>query len=75
VGIDLKGGKGDGVEEPVTEGVNDEPMPKGNDSIMNAGVTIPRDEYPRRPLFATSIEIPSKCDMATSCGHNVAGND
>ena len=29
VGIGLKGGKR-GVEEPVTDGVNDEPMPKGN---------------------------------------------
>jgi len=31
VGIGLKGGKREGVEELVTDGVNDEPMPKGNE--------------------------------------------
>jgi len=71
-----------GVEGPATNRVTDDPMPKGKGAGPRPYVLyhkrwsiIPRDEDPRRPLIASSIEFCPERDMAVLCGYNIAGND
>ena len=78
----MKGGKREGIEEPATDGVTDDPMSKGNGAGARPYVLYHErcGHDPKRRRSTTTIDrvvwkfFPER-DIAPSRSHNVAGND